>query len=62
MRLCLQRERKFDIAVKYGIFSELYQVIGDIKQKRYSKKDAIDREGIESTVYFFSRKQINFIF
>ena len=59
MRLCLQRERKFDLAVKYGIFSELYGIIGDIKQKRYTKKDAIDREGVESTVYYFLKKTKN---
>lgn len=59
MRLCLQREGKFDLAVKYGIFSELYRIIGDIKQKRYTKKDAIDREGIESTVFFTLKKTKN---
>ena len=56
MRLSFQREGKYDLAVKYGIFSELFSIIGDIKQKRYSKKDAIDREGIESTVYFTLRR------
>lgn len=60
MRLSLQREKYFDLAVKYGVFSELYQVIGDIKQKRYTKKDAIDREAIESIVYYFLKKTNKF--
>jgi hypothetical protein len=60
MRLSLQREKYYDLAVKYGIFSELYQIIGDIKQKRYTKKDAIERDGIESTVYFFLKKTKKF--
>lgn len=59
MRLCSQREGNFDLAVKYGIFAELYTIIADIKQKRYRKKDVIDREEIESTVYYFLKKTKN---
>lgn len=57
MRLFLQRENKYDLAIRFGISSFISWAVGLHRQKRKSElKEYIERENIEVTVIALLRK------
>lgn len=51
MRLFLQCEKKFDLAIRFGIWSYISRAVGLHRQKRKAElKDYIDRENIEENI------------
>jgi hypothetical protein len=63
MRLFLQREKKFDLAVRFGLWSYISWAVGLYRQKRKAElEDYIDRENIEENVVALLKKakKLNF--